>query len=167
MPPINLPPYLRFPVLLHERIVLRQVFPADLKSLVEISYYDAVQAKTVEEAAEMQLRINLDYCAGGSIHWLITDNGSTNIVGTCGFYRGFENGEGELGCILLPAYRGQGYMSAAMRLAIDFGFQRIGLQRIKAITSRNNKEAIKLIERLLFQRVGTLGDDEVEFELRP
>src|SRR5690606_3954149 len=106
MPPINLPPYLRFPVLLHERIVLRQVFPADLKSLVEISYYDAVQAKTVEEAAEMQLRINLDYCAGGSIHWLITDNGSTNIVGTCGFYRGFENGEGELGCILLPAYRG-------------------------------------------------------------
>ena len=166
MPPVNLPPYPHFPVLRNERIMLRQVFPADLKDLMEISYYDAVQAKTIEEAAEMQQRIDLDYLAGNSIHWLITDNGSRNIVGTCGFYRGFDNGEGELGCILLPAYRGQGYMSAAMQLAIDFGFQRIGLRRIKAITSRSNKEAIKLLERLQFQRVGTLGNDELEFEIR-
>lgn len=167
MPPVNLPPYPHFPVLRNERIMLRQVSPADLNDLIEISYYDAVQAKTIEEAAEMQQRIDLDYGAGASIHWLISDNGSKNIVGTCGFYRGFDNGEGELGCILLPPYRGQGYMSAAMKLAIDFGFQRIGLRRIKAITSRSNKEAIKLFERLHFQMVGALGDDEVEYELRP
>lgn len=166
MPLIDLPPYLHYPVLRNKWIVLRQVFPADLKDLVEISYYDAVQAKTVEEAAEMQKRIDLDYHTGDSIHWLIADNGSKNIVGTCGFYRGFENGEGELGCILLPAYRGKGYMNSALRLAIDFGFQRIGLRRIKAITSRNNQQAIKLLKHLQFRRVKTIAVEELRYELR-
>ncbi|MBW8361321.1 MAG: GNAT family N-acetyltransferase [Kaistella sp.] len=47
------------------------------------------------------------------------------MVGTCGFYRGFANEEGELGCILLSRYRGQGFMTGALRAAIDFGLHHI------------------------------------------
>lgn len=30
-----------------------------------------------------------------------------------GYYRGFENASGELGCVLLPQFRGQGFMTSA------------------------------------------------------
>ena len=136
---------------------------ADSKDLVEISFYDAVQASTVEKAAEMQDRINEDYVDGSSIHWGIEDRLSGQIVGTCGYYRGFDKGQGELGCVLLPQYRGKGYMAAAMQLAIAFGFDQMGLERIWAATDQDNTAAIKLLERLDFIKVGEL-ENEIEYE---
>ena len=137
---------------------------ADIKDLVEISFYDAIQATTVQKAAEMQVKINKDYFDGNSIHWGIADKLTNKIVGTCGYYRRFDKGEGELGCVLLPQYRGQGYMTAAMLLAIEFGLNNIGLKRIWAITSQHNTKAIKLLERLNFIKVADLDDNEVEYD---
>lgn len=89
MKPINLP-FSKFPIIIGEKITLREIIPKDLKDLVEISYYDAIQATTVEEAAEMQAKINQDYLNGNSIHWGIADSVTAKIVGTCGYYRGFK-----------------------------------------------------------------------------
>lgn len=119
----------------------------------------------MEKTIEMNSKINMDYERGNSIHWGIMDNQSKKVVGTCGYYRGLNKGEGELGCVLLPQYRGQGFMTSAMLLAIDFGINTIGLNRIWALTSRQNMKAIKLLERLNFTKIKDLGDNEVEFEL--
>ncbi|MDO9615610.1 MAG: GNAT family protein [Bacteroidota bacterium] len=162
---MKLPPYNSFPNITGDKISLRQIMTADIKDLVEISFYDAVQATSVQEATEMQAKINKDYFDGNSIHWGISDKLTNRIVGTCGYYRGLDKGEGELGCVLLPQYRGQGYMTAAMLLAIEFGLNNIGLKRIWAITSQHNKEAIKLLERLKFIKVAELAGNEVEYEL--
>ncbi len=163
---MNLPPYPKHPTISSDRVALRQIHESDLEDLVEISFYDAVQATSVKQAAEMQAKINKDYIDGKSIHWGIEDNATRNIVGTCGYYRGFDKGAGELGCVLLPQYRGHGFMTAAMLLAIDFGKQNIRLNRIWAITNQQNKDAIKLLERLNFIKVAELEDDDVEYELR-
>lgn len=56
-------------------------------------------------------------------------------------------------------------MTSAMRLAIDFGINNIGLNRIWAITSAQNEKAIKLLERLGFVKIRELADNEIEFEL--
>lgn len=135
------PPYTIFPNITDERISLRQIRATDIKDLIEVSFYDAVQATSVLIATEMQAKINSDYFDGNSIHWGVADKLTNNIVGTCGYYRGFENGEGELGCVLLPQYRGKGYMTSAIQLAIDFGFNTIGLKRIWAITTQQNDKA--------------------------
>lgn len=161
----QLPPYSNFPILKGERISLREISDADLEEIIDISFYDAIQATTVEIAGEMQAKIDNDYRAGNSIHWGIVENATDKIAGTCGYYRGFENGEGELGCVLLPEFQGKGYMTAAMLLAIDFGFDEMGLKRIWAATNKKNAQAIKLLERLNFTKVGELPDDEVEYEL--
>ena len=145
-------------------MLLRQILATDIKDLVEISFYDAVQAETLQQATEMQTKINRDYIDGNSIHWGIVDNLANKIVGTCGYYRGFD--EGELGCVLLPQYHGQGYMTAAMLLAIDFGLNNIGLKRIWGATSQQNIKAIQLFERLNFMKVADLADNEIEYELR-
>jgi ribosomal-protein-alanine N-acetyltransferase len=163
---MNLPPYSIFPSLSNGRITLRAVTPADMESLMEISFYDAKPAQSIEEAAQMQNRIDQDYAAGNSFHWCIEDLATKNVVGTCGYYRGFENGEGELGCVLRPAFYGKGYMTEAMKLAMDFGFNIIGLQKIVAMTSVHNDKAIQLLRRLQFLQTESLMEDELKFELR-
>jgi ribosomal-protein-alanine N-acetyltransferase len=73
-----------------------------LKDLIEISYYDAIQAKNVEEAAKMQAKIDQYYLNGNSIHRGVTDTLNNKIVGTCVYYRSFTNDSCKLGCVLLP-----------------------------------------------------------------
>jgi len=159
-----LPPYDNFPALSDGKIALHQILAEDIGELIEISFYDAVPAKSVAEAKAMQDKINEDYLAGNSIHWGIRDQLTNKIVGTCGYYRGFEQKSGELGCVLLPQYYGQGYMTAAMLLAIDFGLKNMNLRRIWAATGKDNSKAIKLLERLHFRKVADLEDKEIEYE---
>lgn len=163
---MNLPPYNIFPIISDDKVLLRQIRTTEIKDLVEISFYDSVQAKSVKQATEMHAKINKDYFDGNSIHWGISDKLTNKIVGTCGYYRGLDKGEGELGCVLLPQYRGKGFMTSAMLLAIEFGLKKIGLKRIWAITNQNNKKAIKLLERLNFIKIAELEDNEVEYQLK-
>lgn len=162
---MNLPPFDTYPTVEADQIILRQILPSDISGIVEISFYDAKQARTITEAIEMQARIDRDYLSGNSIHWAIVDKASKKVVGTCGYYRGFDNETGELGCVLLTAFRGQGYMTMALKAAITFGFTHIGLKRIRAITSIQNPKAIQLLHRLGFKQVVVAGDDDVEYEL--
>lgn len=163
---MRLPPYDAFPNISDDKIWLRQIQVSDINDIIEISFYDAIQATTLTQAIEMQAKINVDYNNGNSIHWGIADKLTNKIVGTCGYYRGLDKGEGDLGCVLLPQYRGQGYMTFAMLLAIEFGLNNIGLKRIWAITTKQNEKAIKLMEKLNFIKIADLDHNEVKYELR-
>lgn len=163
---MNPPPYDIFPILPGEHILLRPILPADIGEVIDISYYDGQAAETQEQAATMQEKINRDYAAGNSIHWGIADKVTGRIVGTCGYYRGFEQGTGELGCVLRPPFRGRGYMTEALRLAIDFGWREMRLQRITAVTTPQNLKAIQLLERLQFKKVADMQDGKVEYAAR-
>ena len=74
---MRLPPYTTFPTISNDKILLRQIEFSDSNDIVEISFYNAIQAKTLEQAIAMQANINKDYMAGTSIHW--------GFVGTCGY----------------------------------------------------------------------------------
>jgi ribosomal-protein-alanine N-acetyltransferase len=156
-----LPPYDSFPTIKDDQVVLRQIDLSDINDIIEISFYDSIQATTLEEAVQMQKKINMDYEQGNSIHWGIVMVSSNTIIGSCGYYRGFEKQFGELGFVLLPKYRGRGLMSAALKLAIDFGESQMKLNRIWASTSKENSKAIKLLEGLNFIKSDETDDDEV------
>lgn len=162
---MNLPPYNLFPVIKTERLSLREIKPADVNTIIEISYYNSIQAGSEEEAQEMLNKINTDYLKGSSIHWGIEEISTGRITGTIGFYRGFDHGIGELGCVLLPSYRGKGIMTEAMSSAVIFGFNTAGLNRIKAVTSIQNIKALKLLDRLRFMKTLKPQNDNVEYEL--
>jgi ribosomal-protein-alanine N-acetyltransferase len=117
---------------------LRQVIDADADEIMQISYYDGIQASNPNEVIQMQKKINQDYLQGNSIHWGIVDAQSSKLVGTCGYYRGFVNNTGELGYVLKPSFEGRGYMTNALREAVEFGINIIGLQKIIAITEKIN-----------------------------
>lgn len=84
---MNLPPFDIFPLISEGKIRLRQIIASDMNDLLEISYYDAKQAKNVAQAIEMQAKIDKDYDEGNSIHWGIEYISTNKIVGTCGYYR--------------------------------------------------------------------------------
>jgi ribosomal-protein-alanine N-acetyltransferase len=146
----NYPPYKNFPMLSSNQIVLRQIINADADEIMEISYYDGRPASNPNEAIEMQTKINQDYLQGNSIHWGIVDAQSSKLVGTCGYYRGFVNNTGELGYVLKPSFEGRGYMSNALKKAIEFGINIIGLQKIIAITEKSNIKSQNVLKRLNF-----------------
>ncbi|WP_413998223.1 GNAT family N-acetyltransferase [Flavobacterium sp. W1B] len=161
---MKLPPYDKFPEIISDTIVLRQIQIDDIKDIVKISFYDSRPAMTVEDATEMQDKINLDYQNGLSIHWGIADKNTNEIIGTLGYYRGFDKKVGELGCVLRPEFRGKGFMTEAMKLATEFGINDIGLTKIIAITTKQNNSATKLLERLNFIKIANLQDDEIEYQ---
>jgi ribosomal-protein-alanine N-acetyltransferase len=113
----------------------------------------------------MQQHIDRDYAAGETVHWGIALRETGAVVGTCGYYRGFAGGAGELGCVLLPGAQGQGYMTEALHLAIAFGRQEMGLNRIWAVTTVDNAPAIRLLKRLGFVEGADPKGDEVEYML--
>ncbi|MBO2009359.1 GNAT family N-acetyltransferase [Hymenobacter negativus] len=160
---MNLPPFPRFPELTSGVVTLRQVSSADASSLFEITFYDARPARDLAEAAEMEEKISADYQAGSGIQWVIVRTATAEVVGTVSFHGGFAHGIGELGCVLKPAYRGQGLMSEAIKLAIGFGLRTMHLTQITAITTRQNGAAINLLERLGFRKTADLAADNLAY----
>ena len=162
---MQLPPYQNFPFLFTDKIVLRQVIVSDAKAILDISFYDSKVATSLEEAVEMQNKINLDYLNGNSIHWAIVDKSTNAIAGTLGYYRGFENGIGELGCVLKREFYGKGFMTMAMKLVIEFGLNEIGLKNIVSVTSKDNLKAIQLLKRLNFEIIA-IETNEIKFQCK-
>ncbi|MCC6462451.1 MAG: GNAT family N-acetyltransferase, partial [Saprospiraceae bacterium] len=99
---MNLPPYDTFPELAAEGLLLRQVQAEDLPALLDIMFYDGQPAQTLDQALGMQAKIDQDYQNGDSIHWGIVDASNGAMMGTVGYYRGFPQQSGELGCVLKP-----------------------------------------------------------------
>jgi len=85
-------------------------------------------------------------------------------MGTLGYYRGFNNGIGELGCVLKPEFHGKGLMIKAMKLVAEFGPSYIGLTKVIAITDKNNNSAIKLLNRVGFVKTADLKENEIEYQ---
>lgn len=92
-----------------------------------------------------------------SLRWsIIGPEGET--IGTCGYNYWQLAGayRGEIGCELSPAYWGQGYMTEALELVLDYGFGTMELNRIEAICHPDNLRAGGLFQGLGFRQEGLL-----------
>ncbi len=141
-----------FPVLETPRLRLRAIETEEAPALTDISYYDGKAARSPGEAMVMLRRIREDYEAGRTIHWGLELKAEKQLIGTCGFYRGFAHQVGEIGYVLLPAYRGQGLMREAVRAVLNYGFRELDLYRIVAYTSHDNVASIRLLQETGFDR---------------
>jgi len=156
------PTFISFPVLKNERIILREVQDSDLEDLIEISFYDGIPAKDFADAKIMNERIIEDYMNGESIHWLISSVSTGETLGSCGFYRGFHDDIGEIGYVLKKTHYGQGYMTEAVSLMLEFGWNKLHLKAIKAATSKDNQPSINVLTKAGFE-ISEIVDEEIVF----
>ena len=188
------PPFAEFPVLTTARLRLRAITPADVPALLPISFFQGKQAQTLEEAHEMHVSIRQLYEMGDLVQWgfeLADDNpaipwehraparrryGSARadhpaapLVGTGGFFRGFPHDVGEVGYVLQPAFRGQGFATEATRAMCEFGLTRMGLRYVSAYTAPTNEASVAVLRRAGFLEVpfpkGERPDESRKFVL--
>lgn len=93
--------------------------------------------------------------------WILIDKITNTKLGTCGFHLwNHDNKEVEIGFELMEQYNGKGYMLEAIEAIIEFARHKMEVKRINAIVYIENKNCIKLLERLGFIKE---GEEETEF----
>ena len=152
------PPFLHFPELHTQHLVLRQVQPTDVPQLREIMFYDGKPAETAGQARQMLDKIAADYLQGNTVNWVIADKITNQPLGTCGYYRGFKNHTGEIGYVMRPMARGRGFMTEAVSALVRFGFRQLKLQQVVAYTNTHNLASIQVLHRAGFLQVP--GEEE-------
>src|SRR5687768_17608155 len=128
------PPFEKYPILSSERITLRLTTHADAETLVNITTYQRVPVNSIEEAIAVFDKVYANYLGGDSVHWCMEDNHTKEVLGCVGFYRGFKDETAEVGYVMKPEYRGKGYMTEAVQLVVQFGFDTMQLRKIIAYT---------------------------------
>lgn len=161
----KLPPYPRYPELQSDRILLRQFIPAEAKNIIDVTFFQRVPAKNEDDVLNMLQKIDERYQSGESIHWGIEDLARKEIIGCCGFYRGFANDSGEIGYFLKEQFRNGGYMSEAVSLMVEFGFNKMKLKKIFAVTAQKNIASQSVLRKNRFVAAALQENGDLVFHL--
>jgi ribosomal-protein-alanine N-acetyltransferase len=157
-----------FPVIETRRLILREITLDDLDwyfthfSIPEIVEGTAFPAPETREAAQKEMEryiLNLLREKKG-FRWGITLKGSSTLIGSCGFYNWDkdEARSAEAGYDLEPAYWGKGIMMESLQAIIQFGFQKMNLNRIQVMIPSHNQRSKKLVQGLGFSKEGVLRE---------
>lgn len=96
---------------------------------------------------------------GSAATWAICQAHDDALIGTVSLHAIFPaQARAEVGYALHPAHWGRGLARQAVRLALGFGFDTLGLRRIEADTDPLNVASCRLLEALGFAREGLLRE---------
>ena len=151
------------PVLESERIRLRPLRMDDagevftMFSDARVTRYWSFQAWTEPAQAEAWLAERIGWGPPSVYGWAMADRASDAFIGTTALFSlSGPLHRAELGYSLMPARQGEGLATEAVRRALDFGFDVLGLERIEADVDPRNEASCRLAERLGFKREGLL-----------
>ncbi|HLV37623.1 MAG TPA: GNAT family protein [Spirillospora sp.] len=152
-----------FPTLRTERLVLREITPDDalavfhLRSDYEVTRYNSGAPYThIDQARRLIRSIREGYADKDELRWGITlSSGDGRVIGMVGYnYWHRKDRRASVGYDLARAYWKQGIMTEALQAVIDFGFERMDLNRIEADCVVENEASAKLLLRIGFRQEG-------------
>lgn len=157
---------MEFPTLETDRLILRELTKKDAPDLFHYfvkdevtKFYDINNLTKLEEAEAIITYWNEKFLAFEVIRWGITLKGEDCIIGTCGFHNWKKlHHKAEIGCELSPTQWKHGYMTEALSLIIDYGYEELGLNRIEALHHSENHNSRKLLDKFRFTEEGILHD---------
>ena len=152
------------PSLETERLLLRPLNVGDLDFVFrhfsdpEVNRYllDEEPVRTREQAQSI---IDFYSLPGRKSYnrWVILRKTDMRAIGTCGYHQWqTAHHRAEIGYDLERASWKQGIMSEALRAMLQYGFEKMGLNRVEALGDVENDASIRLLERLGFQKEGVL-----------
>lgn len=152
-----------------ERLVLREIVPADAEALfafrsdpVEQQHNDPPFVGIGESYALID-RLTREFREEGAVRWGLTRKGEDVVVGLLGYnYWSVPHNRAAIGYDLSMRLWGQGLMTEAMTAVLDHGFGAMGLNRVEAWTNAANTESIRMLRRLGFWQEGTLHEQFFE-----
>ncbi len=147
---------IEFPVLTTERLTLRQLSETDVKEIFLLRSDPVINkylGRKPSENLEDALRFIRNIKSNDFLYWAVTETSNGQLIGTiCLFDFSDDLSSCETGYELLTGYQGQGIMHEAMEQVIAFGFHRLGLKTIDAVTHKDNLSSTKLLEKFNFAK---------------
>ena len=156
-----------FPILLSERLQLRQVVSSDAPTVlkgysdVRVNQHMSVSYHTLEEV-NVQLKWYYElFNEKTGIWWGICLKDSGEMIGNGGFHLWNKiHRNAEMGYWILPEFQKKGYASEAIREMMRYGFDHMNLHRIEAIVETENGPSSKLLKDAGFVLDGIRRDCE-------
>ena len=148
------------------RLLLRSLVGTDAEALLEIhadaramQYSNGDPWGGIGQARELIDRSGQWLASGRHLCLGVARRDTGHLLGTCTLYDiDRANLRAEVGFILGVQAWGAGYMTEALTALLDHAFVVLGLHRVEADTDPRNAAAIRLLERLGFQREGLLRE---------
>lgn len=162
------------------RLRLRGLGPADAAAMFDYASAPELTRHVIftthqspEESRQVIERLVAENAAGTILMWGVTtrddgrlhnangkcQNGAGRLVGTCGFGHLWPaHARAELGYALHRGLWGRGLMTEAVRAVIDFGFERLGLNRIDARCFVANLASARVMEKAGMRFEGILRE---------
>ena len=155
-----------FPKLETERLVLREIVPADVEDIYSIfsdeetmQYWSSRPYKSVDQAGRLIESIAQQVQEGTGIHWAITLRGDGRLVGKCGFNEWRKaHRRGDVSYVVARDLWGKGLVSEALRAVLDYGFSHMNLHSVEAGVTPGNTASTRMLEKLGFCLEGHLRE---------
>jgi ribosomal-protein-alanine N-acetyltransferase len=159
----SIPP---MPVLTGLRVRLRPMRADDadalfaMKSDPRVMRYWSHAPWTERAQAVVQLeQLERDRESSEFYQWAITVDGGDTLVGTVSLFAlNRAQRRADVGYSLASNVWGRGYATEALKLAVDFAFETLGLARLEADIDPRNEASCRLVERIGFIREGLLRE---------
>lgn len=158
------------PTLETDRLLLRKISPEDADDFFEFAsdlqvalYTTWNPHQSVEQSRQTIKSILAKYETGEPGAWGITLKTSPKLIGYCGLSHWEpDHRKASLFYFLERAYWGQGLVTEAVRALLDFGFERMDLNRIGANGHPANRATFKVLAKAGLQYEATYRQDFIK-----
>lgn len=145
-----------------EKLKLRLITPDVYKELFEICYDDEIVQYLGISYDDLPLekekyKKGIETYRISFMHFQILLNNI--IIGDCSFHTWFKlHNRAEIGYAMRSdEFKGKGYMSEALPKVLEYGFDKMNLNRIEALVSPTNEVSKKLLLTNKFEKEGLLN----------
>jgi ribosomal-protein-alanine N-acetyltransferase len=151
-----------FPAIRFGDFTLRAIEPRDAEDWFryltdpDVTALTSYDVRSLDDVDTMIARLAERFRDKSSMRWAIAD-ANDRLIGTCG-YLWFEGHRAEIGYDLARGHWGQGIMPAAVAAVLNWGAEHLRLHRVEATVMAGNVRSARVLEKLGFEREGTLRD---------
>lgn len=135
------------------RLKLREFTPQDAEPMFDlnsdwevIKYTGDVAFESIEETKDF-LANYTDYKVNGFGRWIVELSDTKEILGWCGLKR-HENGNVDIGYRFSRKNWGKGYATESAKACLEYGFKVLKLDEIIGNSAIENKQSIRVFEKL-------------------
>lgn len=127
-------------------------------------YWSGPPWTDVEQAREAIAATIANYADGSGLRLAIVLRDSGELAGNVTLHHFFDqNRRCEIGYALASKHWGQGIATEALRAAIQYGFDTLGLNRIEADIDPRNAASARVLEKLGFRKEGYMPERWIVF----
>lgn len=142
-----------------DRLILRRLSTDDAEFILELmtdpawlQFIGNKDVKTIADARSSILNKHVEMYNRLGFGLYLTELKEERVpIGICGLIKRDALADVDLGFAFLPRFRGKGYAYESAFAALEYGKNVLSLKRIVAITTQDNDDSIKLLEKLGFR----------------